>query len=61
VLRLMAVGRPFAPGAEKADVQNAAKLAPANGNNADKAPFLNLSTVRPATRFSSSLCAQRRR
>jgi hypothetical protein len=28
-----------------------------NGGNADKAPFLNLSTVQPATRPSSSLCA----
>jgi hypothetical protein len=28
-----------------------------NGSKADKAPFLNLSTVQPATRLSSSLCA----
>jgi hypothetical protein len=29
-----------------------------NGSNADKAPFLNLFTVQPATRLSSSLCAE---
>jgi hypothetical protein len=28
-----------------------------NGSNADKAPFLNLTTVQPATRLSSLLCA----
>jgi hypothetical protein len=28
-----------------------------NGSNADKAPFLNMSTAQPATRLLSSLCA----
>jgi hypothetical protein len=30
------------------------------GSNADKAPFWNLPTVQPATRLSSSLCANYR-
>jgi hypothetical protein len=40
-----------------ADIQIAKSFLAANGSNADKATFLNLSTVQPATRLSSSLCA----
>jgi hypothetical protein len=43
-----------------ADIQIEKSFLAANGDNADKAPFLNLSTVQPATRLSSSLCARRR-
>jgi hypothetical protein len=38
-------------------ITNSIKWNAANGSNADKAPFLNLSAVQPATPLSSSLCA----
>jgi len=41
----------------KADIQLMLCWDRSNGSNADKAPFLNLSTVQPATPLSSLLCA----
>jgi hypothetical protein len=41
----------------KVNIDSANLLQLSNGSNADKAPFMDLPTVQPATRLPSSLCA----